>query len=163
MKFKHILKMKRRTQFLIIVGLITMLIETNAQSTLTFVGEDNVAMAGYDVVNYFTDHAAKKGSSDYAVKHDGATYYFASEEHKNMFSANPDKFLPAYGGYCAFAMGMKNATVPSNPDTYKIVDGKLFVFFNDLYEGENFNTLVPWNEDEANIKKMADTNWQAMN
>ena len=155
--------MKRRTQYLIIAGLITIMIETNAQSTLTFVGEDNVALAGYDVVNYFTDHAAKKGSSDYAVKHDGTTYYFASEAHKNMFNANPDKFLPAYGGYCAFAMGMKNATVPSNPGTYKIVDGKLYVFFNDLYEGEKFNTLLPWNEDEANIKQMADTNWQSMN
>ena len=155
--------MKRRTQFLIIVGLITIMMETKAQSKLTFVGEENVALAGYDVVNYFTDNAAKKGSSAYAMKHDGATYYFASEEHKNMFSADPDKFLPAYGGYCAFAMGMKNATVPSNPGTFKILDGQLYVFFNDLYEGEKFNTLVPWNGDEANIKEMADTNWKAMN
>jgi YHS domain-containing protein len=157
------LKMKRGTQFLIIVGLITVMIETSAQSTLTFVGEDNVALAGYDVVNYFTNNEAKVGSSAHALKHDGANYYFASEEHKNMFRNNPDKFLPAYGGYCAFAMGMNNATVPSNPGTFKIVDGKLYVFFNDLYEGEKFNTLVPWNEDEANIKNMADTNWQAMN
>lgn len=155
--------MKRRTQFLIIVGLITIMMETNAQSKLTFVGEENVALAGYDVVNYFTDNAAKKGSSEYAMKHDGATYYFTSDEHKNMFSADPDKFLPAYGGYCAFAMGMKNATVPSNPGTFKILDGQLYVFFNDLYEGEKFNTLGPWNGDEANIKEMADNNWKAMN
>ena len=154
--------MKKGTQFLIIVGLITIMLEANAQTKLTFVNDDNVALRGYDVVNYFTDKEAKEGSSALAVKHDGVTYYFASEEHKNMFTANPDKFLPAYGGYCAFAMGMKNATVPSNPDTYKIVDGKLYVFFNDLYDGEKFNTLVPWNEDEANIKSMADTNWQAM-
>ena len=157
------LKMKKGTQFLIIVGLITIMMEANAQTKLTFVNDDNVAVSGYDVVNYFTDDAAKEGSSAYAVKHDGVTYYFSSEEHKNMFNANPDKFLPAYGGYCAFAMGMKNATVPSNPGTYKIVDGKLYVFFNDLYEGEKFNTLGPWNEDEANIKNMADTNWKAMN
>jgi len=155
--------MKRGTQLLIIVGLITIMMETKAQSKWTYVNDDNVALAGYDVVNYFTDHAALEGSSAHAVKHDGVTYYFASEEHKNMFNANQDKFLPAYGGYCAFAMGMKNATVPSNPDTYKIVNGKLYVFFNDLYEGAKFNTLVPWNEDEANIKNMADTNWKAMN
>jgi YHS domain-containing protein len=155
--------MKRGTQFLIIVGLITIMVETKAQSKLTYVNEDNVALGGFDVVNYFTDHAAKEGSSAHAVKHDGVTYYFASKDHKNMFSANPEKFKPAYGGYCAFAMGMNNATVPSNPDTYKIVDGKLYVFFNDLYEGAKFNTLVPWNEDEANIKSKADTNWKAMN
>ena len=154
--------MKKGTQFLIIVGIITIMMEANAQTKLTFVNDNNVALRGYDVVNYFTDNVAKEGSSAHAVQHDGITYYFASEEHKNMFTANPDKFLPAYGGYCAFAMGMKNATVPSNPDTYKIVDGKLYVFFNDLYDGEKFNTLVPWNEDEANIKNMADTNWQAM-
>ena len=155
--------MKKGTQLLILVGLIIMMTDAIAQEKPTFVNEENVALAGYDVVNYFTNKKAKVGSSAHAVNHDGATYYFASEEHKNMFTSNPDKFLPAYGGYCAFAMGMKNATVPSNPDTYKIVDGKLYVFFNDLYEGEKFNTLVPWNEDEANIKKMADANWQAMN
>ena len=162
-KIKHILKMKKGTQFLIIVGLITLMIEANAQTKLTFVNDNNVALRGYDVVNYFTENAAREGSAEHAVKHDGTTYYFATEEHKNLFNADPDKFLPAYGGYCAFAMGMNNATVPSNPGTYKIVDGKLYVFFNDLYEGEKFNTLLPWNEDEANIKNMADTNWQAMN
>jgi YHS domain-containing protein len=154
--------MKRTKQFLIIVGLITIMMEANAQTKRIFVNDDNVALAGYDVVNYFTDHTAKKGVANHAVKHNGVTYYFISEEHKNMFMAKPEKFLPAYGGYCAFAMGMKNATVPSNPGTYKIIDGQLYVFFNDLYDGEMFNTLVAWNEDEANIMHKADVNWQAM-
>ena len=136
--------------------------ETNAQTNLTFVNEDNIALRGYDVVNFFTDKAALKGSSSHSTKHNGATYYFASEDHKALFMAKPDKYLPQYGGYCAFAMGMKNATVPSNPDTYKMIDGKLYVFFNDLYEGQKFNTIVPWNEDEDNIKQLADTNWKAM-
>jgi YHS domain-containing protein len=138
------------------------MMEANAQTKLTFVDDNKVALGGYDVVNYFTDQAAKEGVANYAVEHNGATYYFTSEEHKIMFVAKPEKFLPAYGGYCAFAMGMKNATVPSNPGTYKIVDGRLYVFFNDMYDGQMFNTLVPWNEDEANIKQKADANWQAM-
>jgi YHS domain-containing protein len=154
--------MKRRTQFLIIVGLITIIMETNAQTNLTYVSEDNVALGGYDVVNYFTNNAAVMGSSAHKADHNGVTYYFASEDHKSKFNAKPDKYLPQYGGYCAFAMGMNNATVPSNPGTYKIIDGKLYVFFNDLYEGQKFNTLMPWNEDEDNILKLAETNWKAM-
>ena len=154
--------MKRGTQFLIIVGLISIMMETKAQSKLVYVNENNVAINGYDLVNYFTEYAAKKGSSAYAVEHSGATYYFASEEHKTMFKASPAKYLPEYGGYCSFAVGMKNATVPTNPETFKIYNGKLYLFFNDLYEGQKFNTIIPWNGDEANIKEMADTNWSAM-
>lgn len=154
--------MKTRTVLLIIVGLTFMMMETNAQTKLTYVNENNVALGGYDVVNYFTEYVARKGNAAHAVTHDGVTYYFTSAEHANMFKETPDNYLPQYGGYCAFAMGMKNATVPSNPETFKIVDGKLYVFFNDLYEGQKFNTIIPWNGDETNIHKMADQNWAAM-
>jgi YHS domain-containing protein len=154
--------MKMRTHLLIIVGLTLITMETQAQSNLTFKNDSQIALAGYDVVNYFTEYAAIKGSSSFAAEHNGANYYFATAEHREMFKAEPNKYLPEYGGYCAFAMGMKNATVPSNPETFKIYNGKLYVFFNDLYEGQKFNTIIPWNGDEANTKKMADSNWTAM-
>ena len=154
--------MKKRTVLLIIVGLTNIMMETQAQSRMTYVNEDNIALGGYDVVNYFTENAAKKGSSSYSSEYNDTKYYFTSEEHKNMFKSDPNKYLPQYGGYCAFAMGMKNATVPSDPETFKIVNGELYVFFNDLYEGQKFNTIIPWNGDEANIHKMADKNWAAI-
>jgi YHS domain-containing protein len=147
---------------LLIITLSTIMMEANAQTKPVFTDDNQVALGGYDVVNYFTGYEARKGTATHVADHNGVKYYFVSEEHKQMFMAAPDRYLPAYGGYCAFAMGMKNTTVPSNPETFKIYQGKLYVFFNDLYEGQKFNTIIPWNSDEVNIKQRADGNWQAM-
>lgn len=128
-----------------------------------FVDYNNVANSGYDVVAYFTDYKAVRGSKNHSAQYDGAIYYFSSEEHKNMFEKDPAHYLPQYGGYCAFGMAKMNSKVPANPETFKIYNGKLYLFFNDLYEGKKFNTIIPWNGDEANFKKIADKNWKAMN
>lgn len=127
-----------------------------------FTDKNGVAIKGYDVVAYFTDYKAVEGSEKHSLKYDGVTFYFANEEHKNMFKKEPAHYLPQYGGYCAFGMAKMNSKVPTDPHTFKIVDGKLYLFFNDLYEGKKFNTIVPWNGDEANLKKAADKNWSAM-
>ena len=139
--------------------------QVNAQDTQGkyFVDENNVANSGYDVVAYFTDYKAVKGSKDHSAQYDGVIYYFASEEHKNMFEKDPTHYLPQFGGYCAFGMGKMNSKVPTNPETFKIYNGKLYLFFNDLYEGKKFNTIIPWNGDEVNLKQFADKNWKAMN
>ena len=71
--------------------------------------------------------------------------------------------MPQYGGYCAFAMAMKNAKVPSDPKTFKLHNGKLYLFFNDYYQGDPFNTIIPWNADERNMINKANTNWKTMN
>ena len=128
-----------------------------------FVDVNNVANSGYDIVAYFTDYKAVEGSKDHSAQHDGVTYYFASEEHKTMFEKDPTYYLPEYGGYCAFGMAKMNSKVPTNPETFKIYNGKLYLFFNDLYEGKKFNTIIPWNGDEDNFKSTADKNWEAMN
>ncbi len=128
-----------------------------------FVDENNVANSGYDIVAYFTDYKAIEGTKDHSAQHDGVTYYFASEEHKTMFEKDPAHYLPEYGGYCAFGMAKMNSKVPTNPETFKIYNGKLYLFFNDLYEGKKFNTIIPWNGDEVNFKTTADKNWEAMN
>ncbi len=137
-------------------------LSAQSSSSKKFVTSDNVAINGYDVVAYFNQHEATKGSPRFEARYKGTNYRFASAENKKQFLASPEKFLPQYGGWCAFAMGMKNAPVPSNPTTFKLHDGKLYLFFNDLYEGKKFNTIVPWNGDEKNIMKKADANWAAM-
>jgi len=73
---------------------------------------------------------------------------------------DPSAYQPVYGGYCAFAMAMKGAKVPSDPQTFKIRDGKLYLFFNDYYEGTPFNTIVPWNGNEAEMMAKTNTNWK---
>ena len=94
-------------------------VELNASST-------GLAMQGYDPVAYFTDGAPAKGSYKITTVFNDATYRFASEEHKAQFEANPEAYLPAYGGYCAFgtAMGFK---FDGDPEYWKIVDNKLYL------------------------------------
>ena len=69
--------------------------------------------------------------------------------NKKKFDGNPEKYMPAYGGWCAYAIGATKEKVKINPNTYKIIDGKVYLFYN-----KNFtNTLKLWNEDEVNLKK----------
>ena len=127
-----------------------------------FTSDKNVAIHGYDVVAYFTQHEALRGDQRFEVIHKGVKYWFTNAGHKKKFEENAEKYLPQYGGWCAFAMGMKNAKVPSDPKTFKLNDGKLYIFFNDYYQGQPFNTIVPWNSDETNLKGKADHNWKNM-
>lgn len=110
-----------------------------------------VAIQGYDVVSYFTDNKPVKGNGDHVAIQDGVYYLFANEQNKKTFIANPDKYLPQYGGWCAFgtAVGKK---IASDPLAWKIVNGKLYL---------NLNQKVQqiWSKDIANYIKKADINW----
>ena len=127
-----------------------------------YTNDNNVAINGNDVVSYFTRAESVRGNNTHIATHDGVNFWFASEEHKNLFIGNPDKYLPQYGGYCAFAMAKHNAKVSSDPSTFKIVDGKLYLFFNDYYKGTPMNTMIPWNGDEAKMRITANENWKKM-
>lgn len=118
--------------------------------------DDGKAIQGYDPVAYFTAGKAVKGSKDFAVYHQGATYYFSSAANKEEFKKNPAKYEPEYGGWCAYAMGAKGEKVSVDPKTFKIVNGKLYLFYNRFFN----NTLEDWNKDESNLKRKADANWQ---
>ena len=128
-----------------------------------YVTSDNVSIQGYDVVAYFTQNEALRGSKKFSSQYEGVNYWFRSADNKKKFEENPRKYAPQYGGWCAFAMGAKNAKVASDPQTFKVYNGKLYLFFNDYMQGEPFNTIIPWNADEQKAKQMADANWQAMN
>ena len=118
--------------------------------------EKKVAIQGYDPVAYFVQKKAVKGKSTLASTHDGVVYYFSSQTNKDLFLKNPSSYEPQYGGWCAFAMGDYGEKVEINPETFKIIDGKLYLFYNAFFN----NTLKSWNKDETNLKKKADTNWK---
>lgn len=105
--------------------------DVNVSHGLTFTDNKSdvpapLALRGYDTVNYFTDGKPQLGTSQYAVFHNGAIYWFASEGHKKMFKANPDRYLPQYGGFCAF--GVTQATkFDGDPLLWNIHRGKLYV------------------------------------
>lgn len=118
--------------------------------------ENKVALQGYDPVAYFTQKKAVKGKTTLAASFEGVTYYFSSQANKEAFTKNPTSYEPQYGGWCAYAMGANAEKVEINPETFKIVDGKLYVFYNAYFN----NTLKSWNKDEVSLKKKADTNWK---
>ncbi|MBK8610491.1 MAG: YHS domain protein [Chitinophagaceae bacterium] len=117
--------------------------------------DNGVAVSGYDPVAYFALNKAVKGSKNLAVFHQGVVYQFSSEANKALFKANPGKYEPEYGGWCAYAMGNSGEKVPVDPATFKIVAGKLYLFYNKYFT----NTLKDWNKNEAALKKKADENW----
>lgn len=122
-------------------------VEINASST-------GLAMQGYDPVAYFTAGEATKGDYRITALHDEALYRFSSEENKAAFEANPDAYLPAYGGYCAFgaAMGFK---FDGDPNHWKIVDNKLYLNLSkDIQER--------WEGDIPGFIESASANWETI-
>ncbi len=114
-----------------------------------------VAIEGYDPISYFTNHPVE-GKTEIKFSYKGATYLFASQQNLVKFKASPEKFEPAYGGWCAYAMGETGEKVKVDPETFKIVDGRLYLFYN--FWGNN--TLVDWNKNEIRLKIKAEQNWK---
>jgi YHS domain-containing protein len=118
--------------------------------------ENKVAIQGYDPVGYFNQGKAMKGKKEISASYQGVIYKFSSGENKDAFLKNPSKYEPQYGGWCAYAMGSAGEKVEINPETFKIVDGKLYLFYNAYFN----NTLKSWNKEETKLKSQADTNWK---
>lgn len=115
----------------------------------------SVAISGYDAVAYFTQQKAIKGNKNYAVNAEGVIYYFSSQGNKDLFLKNWKSYEPQYGGWCAYAMGNSGEKVEIDPETFKIADGKLYLF----YHSWTNNTLLKWNKEEVTLKQKADLNW----
>lgn len=115
---------------------------------------NGIALEGYDPVSYFNGKPSK-GSPDIPAIQNGITYWFSNEANRNVFSASPERYLPEYGGWCAYAMGLDGARVSVDPETFKIKDGRLFLFYNSLLN----NTLKKWNKKESELLPNADINW----
>lgn len=118
--------------------------------------KNKVAIEGYDPVAYFTQNKAVKGKKALAVFTNGVLYYFSSSENKELFKKNYTAYEPQYGGWCAYAMGKDGDKVEVDPETFKIVNGKLYLFYNSFFN----NTLKSWNKNEATLKANADQNWK---
>ena len=117
-------------------------------------GRGGLAIKGYDPVAYFTDGRPVKGDPRFTSTFDGATYQFASEASRDQFAKEPARYVPQFGGFCAWAVS-RNYTADTDPLAWKVVNGKLYL---------NYSTRVQakWEEDvPGNIQK-ADANWPAL-
>ncbi|MEZ5953062.1 MAG: YHS domain-containing (seleno)protein [Hyphomonas sp.] len=127
----------------------------NAEPPIYTARFSNLAVQGYDPVAYFTDGMPVKGSDAFTTEYMGATFQFSSAANRDAFVADPAKFAPQYGGYCAWAMADGNYA-KGDAKFWRIVDGKLYL---------NYNAGVQkkWVKDIPGFISKADTEWAERN
>jgi YHS domain-containing protein len=113
-----------------------------------------IAISGYDPVAYFLGKP-QKGKVSNVYIYEGINYQFANATNLETFKKNPVKYEPQYGGWCAYAMGKTGEKVEIDPETFKILNGKLYLFYHTFFN----NTLLSWNKNENALKAKADANW----
>jgi YHS domain-containing protein len=122
-----------------------------ASSTGTVNQQDGPAVGGYDVVAYFTDARAVPGRGDLTAEHDGAIYRFSSQANRSAFIESPTRYLPQFGGYCAFGLARGYKAV-IDPQAFTIVDGKLYLNYSQTIQSK-------WRGQQATDISLANTNW----
>ena len=118
---------------------------------LVNVDRDGVILDGYDAVAFFTDHKPVKGNAAIHSAYEGATYYFASAEHKQAFDQEPAKYAPQFGAFCAYAVS-RGHTAAISVDTFSIVDGRLLL-------QHNAKAVRLWSENVPGNLARADKYW----
>jgi YHS domain-containing protein len=111
----------------------------------------NQAINGYDPVAFFTDSMPVKGSNSYSYNWNGADWLFSSADNLDKFKADPDKYAPQYGGYCAYGTSQGHKA-PTKPETWTIVNGKLYFNYNN-------DVKKKWTADRDGLIEKADANW----
>jgi YHS domain-containing protein len=117
-------------------------------------GASKVAVGGYDPVAFFTDAKPVNGSPFISAEYQGATYFFASDEHQKLFVASPKKYAPQFGGFCAYGVGL-GKLFPVDINTWQVREGK-------LYLNLNADILKKFNADFSGSVAKADENWPGL-
>jgi len=112
------------------------------------------AIKGYDTVAYFTVGKPLKGSDEYSMEYNDATWLFSSQENLELFKADPEKYAPQYGGYCAYAVAT-NTTASIKPELFTIHEGKLYLNYN-----KSINEK--WIANKEGFIQDADKNWPGL-
>lgn len=132
--------------------LITIALPLFAQTkTLLNLDRSSVAIQGHDPVAFFTDGKPVRGSDQFVSRHGGATYKFATAEHKAAFDKEPAKYEPAFGGYCAYGVS-RNKLVEIDVDAFQIIDGRLILQYSKGVRND-------FNKDQQGNLGKAEKNW----
>lgn len=144
--------MRAYKNLILTLGFILML--GNAMAQREIYSESNAAINGYDPVAYFKKSKPVKGNKQFSYSWKGANWYFENEENLKAFTAEPDKYSPQYGGYCAYGMA-KGYKATTSPDAWSVVGGKLYLNYDR-------DVQKTWNEDQQSFIQKADKNWPSV-
>lgn len=125
------------------------LISAAASAAPAYYSPNGVAIKGYDPVAYFSDSKAVKGNDEFVTEWMGAKWKFASKANLEAFKAEPTKFAPQYGGYCAYGTA-KGHLAPTEPDAWAVIDGKLYLNYNE-------RVRTTWKKDVVGYNAAADS------
>lgn len=114
-------------------------------------GKDNVVLEGYDVVAYQNGKSAVKGSAKHQDEYKDLKFHFESEENRAAFAREPERFLPAYGSYCAFALS-RGYPALANPKVFAIHRGRLYLFFDGTVR-------AMWEQSADQLIERSDRRW----
>ncbi len=113
-----------------------------------------VGVQGYDLVSYHTGARPQRGTGNHVVEYQGVNYLFINSANQKAFEQNPGKYLPAYGGYCAFGAAVGKKFI-ADPEIWQIVDGRLYLNLDN-------NVRSDWVKDIPGYIKKADKNWKVI-
>ena len=142
--------MTARWKLLFGVLALTVLTACASSGVTTFANDDG-AIRGYDPVAYHTESRPVKGKANHTLVHNGATWHFASEENRALFQRDPERYAPAYGGFCAYGMS-RGFAVSTDPDAWTIVDGTLYLNYS-------LGVRKTWLKNVRGNIERADANW----
>ena len=135
--------------------LVVMLLANGLKAqTTTYYNDKGIAVKGYDVVAYFNDHMPAEGSNKFSYQWQGVDWHFKNQSNLDAFKANPEKYAPQFGGYCAYGVS-ENHKSPTDPAAFTIVNDKLYL---------NYNLKVKelWIKDTTERIQKGETNWKIL-
>ena len=118
---------------------------------------NRIAVEGYDLVSYFNNAEPIKGREAYRVTYQNKDYYFASVKNRLRFLAMPEHYLPAFGGWCAYAMA-KGKRVEINPLAFIVENEKLYLFYKTIFT----DTRAKWIRSADNLRPLAEKHWEEL-
>mgnify|MGYP005991333829 FL=1 len=143
----------KNTAILLFVFMSSIVYAQNKTADDFNLSKTRLAVQGYDVVSYFNDEP-KEGDKAIQSTVEGVHYYFSSQKNTALFDKNLNRYIPKYGGWCAYAMS-RGDTVSINPEAYLIQDDSLYLFYKTRFT----NTITKWKKTPKDYQKKADTHW----
>ena len=138
------------------IGIFAFLFSANLfAQTIAYNSTNGTAIKGYDPVAYFSDQKATEGKNEFAYDWSGSKWLFSSQSNLDAFKADPQKYAPQYGGFCAYGVS-ENHKSPTDPNAWTVVDGKLYL---------NYNPKVKelWSKDIPTRIQKANQFWPSLN